>query len=205
MKTLKATVTDDVTAAIKNYAPAHLPVVKAIAVECGIVDTLNELLEWDEQQCNLSPGHRLSMSPTALPSPRKRSIEQQQTVERRLPVLKDPKRVGPVFLEWPDRVKALGYLLLLALLVYSVIERRARRALADADEPMELAGGPTSYRPTDRRVLERFENMRVVEVDGTRALSDNVDVPTRVLDLIDLSIEIYGVGNSELSDDTSAA
>src|SRR5699024_8137246 len=95
-----------------------------------------------------------------------REYKEQQSVERRFPVVKDPKRVGPVFLDRPDRVEALGYVLLMALLVYSLIERRARAALMNADEPMKLSGGPTSYRPTGRRVLERFENMRVVRIDG---------------------------------------
>jgi len=118
----------------------------------------------------------------------------QQTVERRFPVLKDPKRVGPVFLNRPDRVQALGYVLILALLVYSLIEQRVRRALATAEEPMELAGGPTSFRPTGRRVLERFENMVViVDDDGRRTIPANVDVPDRVLELLDLSVEVYGV------------
>jgi hypothetical protein len=58
---------------------------------------------------------------------------------------------------------------------------------------MELAGGPTSFPPTGRRVLERFENMRVIRIDEERAIPDNVDVPERVLDLLDLSVEIYGV------------
>jgi transposase len=118
----------------------------------------------------------------------------QQTVERRFPVLKDPKRVGPVFLNRPDRVEALGYVLILALLVYSLIEQRARQALATAEEPMELAGGSTSFRPTGRRVLERFENMVViVDDDGQRTIPANVDVPERVLELLDLSVEVYGV------------
>jgi len=121
----------------------------------------------------------------------------QQAVERRFPILKDPKRVGPVFLDRPDRVEALGYVLLMALLVYSLIERRARLALQDEDDPMELAGGPTSFRPTGRRVLERFENMLVMEVDGTREIPDNVTIPERVLDLLDLDITVYGVKSEE--------
>ena len=118
----------------------------------------------------------------------------QQTVERRFPVLKDPKWVGPVFLNRPDRVEALGYVLTLALLVYSLIEQRARQALATAEEPIDLAGGPTSFRPTGRRVLERFENMLIlVDEDGNREIPANVDVPERVLELLDLSVEVYGV------------
>jgi hypothetical protein len=58
---------------------------------------------------------------------------------------------------------------------------------------MELAGGPTSFRPTGRRVLERFENMVVIVDDGRRTIPANVDVPERVLELLDLSVEVYGV------------
>jgi ABC-type branched-subunit amino acid transport system substrate-binding protein len=76
----------------------------------------------------------------------------------------------------------------------TLIEQRARRALATAEEPMKLAGGPRSFRPTGRRVLERFENMVViVDDDGHRTIPENVDVPERVLELLDLSVEVYGV------------
>ena len=119
--------------------------------------------------------------------------KEQQAVERRFPVLKDPKRVGPVFLDRPERVEALGYVLLMALLVYSLIERRARKALKDADEPMDLAGGPTSFRPTGRRVLERFENVLVMRTDGKRELPDNDNIPRRVLELLDLDVSVYGI------------
>ncbi|MFC4247556.1 IS1634 family transposase, partial [Natribaculum luteum] len=122
-----------------------------------------------------------------------REYKEQQAVERRFPVLKDPKRVGPVYLDRPERVEALGYVLLMALLVYSLIERRAREALKDADEPMDLAGGPTSFRPTGRRVLERFENVLVMQTDGKRELPDNDNLPKRVLELLDLSIAAYGI------------
>ena len=132
--------------------------------------------------------------------PAKRVLEeykQQITVEQGFPVVKDPKRVGAVFLKNEQRIEALGHVLIMALLVYSLIERRARLALADADDPMELAGGPTTYRPTGRRVIQRFENMLVSRVDGKRVLPENVDVPSRVLDLLDLGVEIYGVDEAQ--------
>lgn len=126
-----------------------------------------------------------------------KEYKQQITVEQGFPVVKDPKSVGAVFLKNEQRIEALGYVLLMALLVYSLIERRARLALADADEPMELAGGPTTHRPTGRRVLQRFENMLVSRIDGQRVLPENVDVPSRVLDLLDLGVEIYGVDEAQ--------
>ena len=109
----------------------------------------------------------------------------------------DPKRVGAVYLKNQQRLEALGYVLIMALLVYSLIERRARLALIEADDPMELSGGPSTYRPTGRRVLQRFENMLVSRVDGERVLPENVEVPVRVLDLLDLSVEIYGVDEAQ--------
>lgn len=119
--------------------------------------------------------------------------KKQQAVERRFPVVKDAKRVGPVFLKNPERVEALGYVLIMAVLVYSLIERRARQALANADEPKRLAGGPTSFRPTGRRVLERFENAMVTAVDGKREIPENASIPERVLDLLGLDVGVYGV------------
>ena len=126
-----------------------------------------------------------------------REYKEQQAVERRFPVLKDPKHVGPVYLDRPERVEALGYVLLMALLVYSLIERRAREALKDADEPMDLAGGPTSFRPTGRRVLERFENVLVMRTDGERELPANDNLPRRVLELLDLDVTAYGIESEE--------
>jgi transposase len=116
----------------------------------------------------------------------------QQTVERRFPIVEDPKRVGSVFLKRQDRVEALGYVFILALLVYSILERRARQALAAADEPMEIVGAQPTFRPTGRRVLERFENVMVIRMNGSRLISDE-DVPERVLDLVDLDVSVFGV------------
>lgn len=69
-----------------------------------------------------------------------------------------------------------------------------RRALAGAPEPMKLAGGQTSFRHIGRRVHERFENVLIlVDEDGRREIPDNVEVPERVLELLNLSVEVYGV------------
>lgn len=54
-----------------------------------------------------------------------------QAVERRFLVLKDSKRVGLVYLNWPERVEVLGYVELIALLLDPLVERRAREALKE--------------------------------------------------------------------------
>ncbi len=50
----------------------------------------------------------------------------QVHVERHFHFLKDPLFVGALYVKKPKRVEALGYVLLLACLLYSLLERRLR-------------------------------------------------------------------------------
>ena len=59
----------------------------------------------------------------------------QSVVEKRFPFLKDPAWADVFFAKFPRRVEALGYVLLLALLLWSVWERRVRANLAASGEP----------------------------------------------------------------------
>jgi hypothetical protein len=47
-----------VSSAVEVFSPGPLPVIKVVCEECGLIETVNEQVEWDEQQCRLSPGHR---------------------------------------------------------------------------------------------------------------------------------------------------
>jgi transposase len=59
----------------------------------------------------------------------------QSVVEKRFPFLKDPAWADVFFAKYPRRVETLGYVLLLALLVWSVWERRVRSNLTASGEP----------------------------------------------------------------------
>lgn len=48
-----------------------------------------------------------------------RQYKDQQLAEQQFSFIKDPKVVGPVYLKKPERVNALAYVFLLALLVLS--------------------------------------------------------------------------------------
>ena len=58
---------------------------------------------------------------------------------------------------------------------------------------MEIVGAQPTDRPTGRRVLERFQNVMVLDVDGDRVVPTNVELPDRVLELIGLDRSVYGV------------
>jgi len=117
----------------------------------------------------------------------------QTKVETHFATLKDPEKVGPVYLETPERVKALAYVFLLALLVYSIIQYRVREALKEEEEPMYLVGGAKSETPTGRRVIERFDQMKVVSSGGgkRREFPDNLEIPERVFDLLGVDVDVY--------------
>jgi hypothetical protein len=89
-------------------------------------------------------------------------------VEPRVHCLQDPAFVEAVFLKKPARSEALGYVMLLALLVFSCIERRVRHA------PAPL---PTSYRgpvtrPTGQLIVPQCRGISVLwRDDAHRDLS----------------------------------
>ncbi len=70
-----------------------------------------------------------------------REYKEQQTVETKFKILKDPKLLDAVFLKKPERIQALSAILVTAVLIYTVLERRVRRALKEADRGLD-----TSYR-----------------------------------------------------------
>ena len=59
----------------------------------------------------------------------------QSVVEKRFPFLKDPAWADVFFAKHPRRVETIGYVLLFALLLWSVWERRVRANLAASGEP----------------------------------------------------------------------
>lgn len=94
----------------------------------------------------------------------------QAVVEKRFPFLKDPAWAEVFFLKTPSRVEALGYVLLLALLVWTVWERRVRLNLAQSGEPpirdttKMLKPKPTAT--VCRHILHGIKAVRVNTQDG---------------------------------------
>jgi uncharacterized protein DUF4277 len=86
----------------------------------------------------------------------------QGVVERRYSDFKGPLAVAPIFLQRNRRITALITVICLALLVFCLIERQVRRALAPATE---LAGfyylDNRAVRPTGRLIFHALERMRL--------------------------------------------
>lgn len=92
-----------------------------------------------------------------------REYKEQSTCERRFSFLKDPAFIDGVFLKNRERVEALGYVMLLACLVFSLLERRIRQA----GKPLTSAVRGRLKNPTGQEILKHLAGVQVV-VTGPR-------------------------------------
>jgi transposase len=102
----------------------------------------------------------------------------ESQIERRFSDWKGPLRVRPVFVTRNARMAALVLLLHLALMIYCLIEREARRRLSEQGRTKieRLLAGHVAAVPTGENVLQAFEHLfLIVEEDEHgrhRAMSD---------------------------------
>lgn len=71
----------------------------------------------------------------------------QIQVEMNFAFLKDPFYTDEMYLKKPERIMTLGYIFLLALVIYHVFQRRIRQFITE-EKPMKGAGGRKLTKPT---------------------------------------------------------
>jgi transposase len=110
-----------------------------------------------------------------------RSYKNQDKVEQGFKFLKQPLNLGPVYTKKPERVKALGYIFLMVLLLAKYLEYRVRVSLAHSGEVLKV-GGQKVERPTAKTILEHLAQMSILVVAGHLMLPDSI--PADVLKII---------------------
>jgi transposase len=121
----------------------------------------------------------------------------QYYVERIFKFVKNPSWVGSFCLNKPERVAALGYILFMAAIIYTLWERRVRMALDNEDtEPIDGLNRQKTKRPT-AYALEVVLNPILVLSQQTgeklriwlpKPLSRNIQ---RVIELSGFDVDIY--------------
>jgi transposase len=100
--------------------------------------------------------------------------KEQGSVERGFRFLKDPLFLAPsVFLKKPERIVALGLIMVLCLLVYRLAEHRLRTRLAETEQTIPDQLKRPTARPTLRWVFQCFEGVELLHirsVSGTQSL-----------------------------------
>ncbi len=99
-----------------------------------------------------------------------RKYKEQIYVETKFHWLKDPTVVNEVWLKNNNRVMALGFVFLMGLLVYCLLERRIRKNLASETKPIRLHGNRLTKQPTASAFLQLFTDIvvvNVISIDGS--------------------------------------
>ena len=121
-----------------------------------------------------------------------RRYKGQHAVERRYGEFKGPLAVAPLFLKTNRRITALIAVICLALLIFCLIERQVRKALAPHAEMMTGLPGyrTTAARPTGRSIFQALADLRLIPAhDGNPAtIPKPAGVQARLLDLLDIDI-----------------
>lgn len=134
-------------------------------------------LQWDFAAAAIQAAERLdgyyvlltSLPPEqADPSSLLRRWKQEWLVERRFHDWKGPLKVRPVFVTTPKRMAAFVLVLHLALMLFCLLEREARRALAQRGQTKltNLLAGHVDAVPTGANILTAFEHLLLVIEEG---------------------------------------
>lgn len=121
----------------------------------------------------------------------------QAAAETRFRLLKDPAFLDAMYLKHPHRIEALGMVMVMALLVYGVLEWRVREQLKQAANPLILPGRRKSFTPTAEMLLTLLQPIQVMICTTTqgqpsRVLSSRLDDNVkRVVELAGFDMAIY--------------
>jgi transposase len=111
-----------------------------------------------------------------------RHFKEQDKIEKRNMTIKGPIRIRPIFLQKQERIEALIFICMLALLAFSILEMLAKRA---------------SINMTGRRLMEQFQTLTAVYTrfrDGSilRKVIPLTDVQSKFLSDLDFPTpEVY--------------
>ncbi len=117
----------------------------------------------------------------------------QYAVEQNFAFLKDPLVVNDLFLKTPSRIDALGMILIIALMIYRLMQRMMRRFVQETKT--KLPGWKKSQdteRPTTYMLTWALRGIRVYRIRGQRVfLKPPTDRQRRYLQGLGLDENVY--------------
>jgi transposase len=100
-----------------------------------------------------------------------RAYKEQHGIEQNYGFLKDPLIVNSLFLKKPERIEALGLVLLLALLLWRLVERTLRVHVETTGQPLTGWDKKATQKPTAFMMTTKFAGVMVLKVGGQRQLA----------------------------------
>jgi transposase len=99
------------------------------------------------------------------------AYKEQHGVEQNFAFLKDPIIVNSLFLKKPERIEALGLVLLLALLLWRLMERALRLHVETTGSTLTGWDKKATQKPTAFMMMTKFAAVIVIKVGGQRQLA----------------------------------
>lgn len=116
----------------------------------------------------------------------------QHMVESNFAFLKDPVFVNALFLKSPSRIEALGLILVLALLIWRLLERTMRLNLRATESTITGWEKRQTSRPTSLMLTSKFAGVCLLVSSHRKRLSKPMSpVQLRYLEILDLTAEIF--------------
>jgi transposase len=100
-----------------------------------------------------------------------RAYKEQHGIEQNFGFLKDPLIVNSLFLKKPERIEALGLVLLLALLLWRLVERTLRVHVETTKTPLPGWDKKATQQPTAFMMMTKFAAVMVIKVGAQRQLA----------------------------------
>jgi transposase len=100
-----------------------------------------------------------------------RAYKEQHGVEQTFAFLKDPVIINRLFLKKPERIEALGLVLLLALLLWRLVERALRVHVETTGSTLTGWDKKETQKPTAFMMMTKFAAVMVIKVGDQRQLA----------------------------------
>jgi transposase len=121
-----------------------------------------------------------------------RLYKDQHSIEQNFGFLKDPLIVNALFLKSPKRIEALGLILVLALMVWRLMERTMRMSLRESGSKVTGWDKKPTSRPTSFMMTTKFLSIIVLRLDGRRRLGNPLrSVQADYLRILGLSPDVF--------------
>ena len=100
------------------------------------------------------------------------SYKDQHGIEQNFGFLKDDAIVNAIFLKTPARIEALGLILLLALLIWRLIEQQMRQHLEKTHTTVPGWDNKPTQRPTAYMMTIKFKGLLILRLGEQRRLAN---------------------------------
>jgi len=128
------------------------------------------------------------------PSELLRMYKEQDGIEKNFGFIKDPAIINAIFLKKTSRIEVFGLVLLLALLIWRLIERDLRQHIERTNTPLPGWKPKGTTRPTTFMMSIKFKQITVLTIDGVRRLARPLNSEQlKFLEALKLKLNIYTI------------